>query len=264
VTRRQLQLEPAWVLHARPWRDSSLLLEVFTRSQGRLGVVARGVRAARSRQRALLQPFSPLRITAAGRGELLTLTGIEPDGPPLPLQGLRLLGGFYANELLLRLLARSDEHAALFDHYGDTLRALGGPRDLAWCLRNFERGLLQELGYGLNLDHDIVDGTALDAGGCYEYVLEQGPRRIESLPDGGRLCFSGTTLLDIRDLRLEDPVSRRAARRLFTVALDLYLGPAPLKSRQVLESMLRMSREAPVRAGKDEQGNGSQTHSRES
>lgn len=239
--RRQLQLEPAWILHTRPWRDSSLLLELFTRDQGRLGVVARGVRAARSRQRALLQPFTPLRLSASGSGELLTLTGVEPDGVPASLDGLRLLGGYYLNELLLRLLARGDEHARLFDHYAATLQALAADGDLAWCLRAFERALLEELGYGLNLDHDIVRGQALDPDGFYEYVLEQGARPTEAAPDAGRLCFSGRTLLDIRSLRLEDPVSRRAARRLFTAALDLYLGPVPLKSRQVLESMLRLS-----------------------
>ncbi len=240
--RHQVQLEPAWLLHPRPFRDSSLLLEVFTRQHGRVGLVAKGARRARSRERALLQPFTPLKLSWRGSGELATLTGTEPHGPPIRLSGTRLLAGFYLNELLLRLLARGDEHAVLFARYGEALAALATPQQLALPLRHFERSLLEELGYGLNLDHDIVDGLPLDPAARYEYVLEQGPRRLAGEPPAGALCLTGQTLLDIAERRLEVPATRAAARRLFTVALDLYLGGRPLKSRQVLEATLRLGR----------------------
>ncbi len=247
--RRDILLERGWVLHHFPYRDSSLIVEVFTRERGRLGLVARGARRARSPHRALLQPFAPLQLSYTGSGELATLTAVEPDGPALVLGGTALMAGYYANELLLRLLARSDEHTALFDRYAQLLECLCAGEDIAVTLRGFERRLLEELGYGLNLDHDIVDGAAIDPLAHYEYVLEQGPRRISLQDTHGRLCFSGQTLIDIRELELREPGTRAAARRLFTVALDLYLGQRPLKSRQVLEGVLRLSRESTDAAG---------------
>lgn len=240
--RGQVQLEPAWLLHPRPFRDSSLLLEVFSRDHGRVGLVARGARRARARERALLQAFTPLRLSWRGTGELATLTGAEPDGPAVALAGTRLLAGYYLNELLLRLLARGDEHAALFDGYGRTLRDLANAAHLAVPLRHFECGLLEALGYGLNLEHDIVDGQSLDPAARYEYLLEQGPRRLAGEAPAGALCLSGDTLIDILERRFEAPETRAAARRLFTAALDLYLGGRPLKSRQVLEATLRLGR----------------------
>ncbi|TVQ49647.1 MAG: DNA repair protein RecO [Gammaproteobacteria bacterium] len=240
--RHQVQLEPAWLLHPRPFRDSSLLLEVFSQQHGRVGLVAKGARRAGSRNRALLQPFTPLKLSWQGGGELATLTDTEPNGPPLRLTGTRMLAGFYLNELLLRLLARGDEHGVLFARYGEAITALAGSLPIALPLRRFERDLLEELGYGLNLDHDIVDGLPLAPTARYEYVLEQGPRRLLGEPPAGALCLTGQTLLDIGELRLEAPETRAAARRLFTVALDLYLGGRPLKSRQVLEATLRLGR----------------------
>jgi DNA repair protein RecO (recombination protein O) len=244
-SRRQSLLEPAWLLHHMAYRDSSLILEAFTREHGRIGVVARGARSGKSRHRAMLQPFMPLRLSWSGTGELVTLIGVEPDGQPLQLAGTALMGGYYANELLLRLLARNDEHARLFEHYARMLTGLAAGEDIAVCLRSFERALLEELGYGLNLDHDIVEGRAIDPAADYDYVLEQGPRRVSgatSAASTGRLVFRGQTLLNIRDLRLHDAATRVAARRLFTLALDLYLGHRPLKSRQVLEAVLRLGR----------------------
>ncbi len=120
----RVSLQPAYVLHHRPYRDSSLLLEIFTPDHGRVGLVARGARSPKSRLYGVLQPFQPLLISWVGRGELATLSGAEANGPPQRLQGKSVISGFYINELLLRLLHRHDPHAALFDGYARTLPLL--------------------------------------------------------------------------------------------------------------------------------------------
>lgn len=231
----------AWVLHHRAYRDSSLIVELFTPQSGRVGAVARGARRGGSALRALLQPFTPLSVTLVGRGELKTLSAAEADGAAVDLRGEALLAGFYLNELLLRLLARDDDHEPLWHAYGSTLRALSeGGSAVAPPLRRFERLLLDHLGYGLNLSHEAVTNAPLVPGRRYEYLLEEGPRALAGGAAGGGLCFSGAQLLAMHAGDYGDAATRAAARRLFGAALDLYLGGRPLRSRQVLASLRRL------------------------
>lgn len=178
--------QPAYLLHSRPYRNTSLIIEVFSHEYGRLGMVVRGARTARSRWAAVLQPFQRLLLSWQGQGELKTLTAAETEGPSCWLQGNTLISGLYANELLLRLLQREDPHPALLLYYEQLLESF---RDnqvqdqgaqaavvlLEQNLRRFEKYLLQELGYGLLLEQDARTGEPVQAESRYYYYLDEGP-----------------------------------------------------------------------------------------
>jgi DNA repair protein RecO (recombination protein O) len=228
--RRLVVLEPAYVLHHYPYRDSSLLLEVFSRHHGRVGLVARGARSARARWRGQLQGFSPLLLSWSLRGELGTLTGLEIRGVNVMLAGRRLLSAYYLNELLLRLLARHDPHAGIFDAYERALRELDGRE--APALRIFEKRLLDGLGYGLLLDRTADSGQPVEPDVTYGYQLERGPVRCDNPADSG-LYLRGSSLLSLHHEALAEPQASRDAKRLLRAALSIYLGSRPLNTRQV-------------------------------
>lgn len=232
-------LIPAFVLHSRPYRDSSLLLEVFCAEQGRMGLVARGARAARSRQRGLLQPFQPLLLAWRSRGELGTLATVEAAGAPLPLRGHGLYSGFYLNELLVRLLHRHDPHPELYPLYADTLAVLARTPEPEPVLRLFELRLLEALGYGLQLREDRT-GADLDPETLYDYRPDEGAVPLGHAIEPRGVAVSGRSLLALRGERLEDPQVCRDARRLTRAALAPHLGPAPLKTREVLRQLLNV------------------------
>jgi DNA repair protein RecO (recombination protein O) len=235
--REQVLLEHAYVLHQRPYRDSSQLLECMTAAHGRMGLIARGSRRAGKGQRALLQPFAPLKLSWVRRGDLGRLTHVEADGPSHALEGQRLLAGFYVNELLLRLTARGDPNRDAFSCYSRCLAQLGGALSVARTLREFELELLRALGYGLELDSDSATGEPLRADSRYVYELELGFRRAERT-DSDEDQYPGRDLLALRDLKLDDDASLRTAQRLLGRALKAHLGERPLKSRLVLQDIV--------------------------
>lgn len=170
----RVEQQPAYVLHARAYRETSLLLEVFTRDHGRVGLVARGVRRERSRwPRGLLQPLQPLLLDWVARGELGTLSAVEAASAPLLPPRVTLPAAMYVNELVLRLSGRGDGQPRAFAHYGTCLARLQVDADAAWTLRRFERDFLAELGYGLALAHDVT-GEPLDAARDYGWDVESG------------------------------------------------------------------------------------------
>ncbi len=260
----RVSLQPAYVLHHRPYRDSSLLLEIFTPDHGRVGLVARGARSPKSRLYGVLQPFQPLLISWVGRGELATLSGAEANGPPQRLQGKSVISGFYINELLLRLLHRHDPHAALFDGYARTLPLLAqavapgvvppatlslpwlavapgvlppATLSLPWlaeqrALRIFEKHLLKEIGYALVLGHEVENGAPIEPDQRYTYRLEQGPVRLDGAGHG--IALHGASLLSLMNEQLSDEQSLREVKSLMRAALALYLGDKPLQSRALL------------------------------
>ena len=173
--RTRVSLQPAWILHHYPYRDSSLLLEVFSREYGRIGLIARGARSAKGRWQNQLQMLRPLLLSWSMRGELGTLTGVDSRGGMDVFPGRQVLCACYLNELLMRLLTRHDPHPELFGAYEDALLMLGNAEEPA--LRLFEKRLLQALGYGLLLDYEYESGDAVQAGSLYEYRLEKGPVR---------------------------------------------------------------------------------------
>jgi len=241
MTRARIQLQPGFVLARRPFRDTSLLIEIFTPAHGRVGLVARGVRGSRSQRSALLQPMRPLLLSWIESGELGTLTSVDANGPPLALIGERLFCAWYLNELLLNLLQRHDTHPALFELYAPTLSELAeSPVEPA--LRRFELRLLAELGYGLNLNSSIEPGQH------YRYDWERGATvKAAADPD----TFTGESLIALRDGTLQRPEDLAAARRLLREALRRQLGGRELRTPRLLREL-----RATAGGGSQESGDG--------
>lgn len=222
--------QPAFLLHARPFQDNTLLAELFVAGHGRVGSVAKGLgqRRGGAGRRALLQPFQPLWVSWAGRGELKSLQLLEHRAAPLALRGHALFSGLYLNELLNRLLPREDPHPSLFADYESTLAALAEGEALEPILRCFELRLLEALGYGFSLTAD-AEGEAVVATAFYGFDGEAGLRRLAGASPH---ALRGEDLLDFAAGRFSEP-SRRALKRLCRLALRPHLGERPLKSRQL-------------------------------
>jgi DNA repair protein RecO (recombination protein O) len=236
-------MQPAWVLHHRPYRETSSLLELLTEAHGRIGAVAKGARRPASRWRGLLQPFSPLLLSWTGGGELVTVTAVEAAGAPPAIPASRLMSAYYANELLLRLIGRHDPQRAAFIAYAAALAELAGEGAEAHALRVFEKRLLDALGYGLALTHDAISGEPVDPDGYYAYRLERGPQAVGVAE--GELVFAGSSLLALARERLDDAVALTDSRRLLRAALDLYLGERPLRTREVGRAVRRRTGQLP-------------------
>jgi DNA repair protein RecO (recombination protein O) len=235
----RIQGQAGVVLHARDYSETSLILEVFTSRHGRLGLLAKGARRPSSRVRGMLKPFQPLLLSWSGRGELPILTGAEPDGEMLLLSGAALYCGFYLNELLMHLLHRHDPHEALYGVYRQTLVELAGRGNTEVVLRLFERKLLDEIGYGLVLQHDVDDRRPIEADAWYDYIPERGPVRLVH-PELGRaqgVVMRGASLLALARNELTEPEVLRETKRLMRAILARYLGDKPLHSRKLFHGI---------------------------
>jgi len=235
--------EPAFVLHTRPWRESSLLVEVLSAEHGRLGLVARGVHGPkRHLLRAALQPLQYIRFDAVQRGELATLTAAEALDAAPRLLGDAMLAGFYLNELTLRLAQRDDPQPELFEAYRATRERLGGTDPLAWTLRRYERDLLDALGFGFDWALE-GDGTPIDAAARYRLEPEYGPRRL--LLDRGhedrRSAATGRGLLALAADSLPADADLASLRLPMRGVLAFHLGPRGLKSWEMLGELARVS-----------------------
>lgn len=233
--------ETAFVLHARPYRETSSLVDLFTRQYGRLRLVAKGVRGRSgtkgSRQ---LPPFVPMQVAWSGRGALKNLRSAEPLAAAPFLQGERLFSGLYLNELLIRLLAEHDPHEVLFEHYQHTIAALNSGAALEPALRVFELRLLDEIGYQLVLDVDMESGEPVSAEANYWYDPQQGGMVFSPLTPadsrGAANLFSGRVLLAIAEREVISPDVLRDAKRLLRLALKPHLGERPLQSRKLFQN----------------------------
>lgn len=226
----RLQLQPCFLLHRRPFRDSSQLLEVFSLEHGRLSAVARGLNRRRrgGALGTLLQPFRPLLLSFAGRGELASLSDAEAAGPAVHLTGDRLFSAFYLNELLSRLLHRHEAHPSLFSTYGETLEVLATAPALEPVLRRFELTLLDELGYAIDLNRDADTEQPVEPDVYYRVDPEHGLRRQGDVSGAGAL--PGAALLAIAAGHLDGDVAA-AAKRLTRLLLAPHLGSEPLRAR---------------------------------
>jgi len=235
VSRRRVDDAAAHVLHAHPFSESSLIIEVFAREHGRLAVLARGARRPRSALRGVLHPFQPLELAWFGGGEVKTLARAEWIGGHPFLHGGALLPAYYLNELLLRLLPREDAHAQLYDIYAATLAALanaGGGEGAAAHLRRFEKHLLREIGYGLQLARDM-HGEALSACGRYRYHVERGATPDDGAENSDGVLVSGSTLLELDADLCVTPRSLAESKQLMRYLLSHHLAGAPLHTRRV-------------------------------
>jgi len=236
VGRNRQQDEPAFVLHSYPFRETSLILDVFSRSHGRLPIIARGARRPRSALRGVLMNFQPLLLSWFGKGEVRTLHSAEWQGGQPYLQGTALMCGFYLNELLLNLLARDDPHEQLFDYYRATLHRLAHETGHAAALRCFEKHLLQELGYALALEHEAGSDKAIRQEVCYRYAVERGP-----LPNDGDirtgLPVLGKTLLDMAADDYADPLTAQQSKQLMRMLLNHHLGGKTLHTRELIREL---------------------------
>jgi len=234
--------EPAFVLHARAWRETSLLVEVLSVRHGRLGLLARGVQGPRKQAlRAALQPLQAIRFDAVLRGELAQLRRAEAQDAAPRLVGQAMLAGFYLNELVLRLAPRQDPLPELHAAYALTREYLRGGEPLAWTLRRFERDLLEALGVGPDWMHE-ADGRPVDPAMRYRLDPEQGPLRVLSERDGedrNRLVTGSALLALAAD---EMPASGELAglRLALRGVLSHHLGPQGLRSWQLLGDLARV------------------------
>ena len=232
--------QPAYLLHARPFSETSLLVDLFTREYGRLMLIAKGARRGPSQSRGcsrgLLLPFKPLLASWAGKGQLPTLTSVEQNGHSAQMKGKPLASGFYLNELLLRLLHRHDSHETLFEHYHLAVTQLSEAHSPRRVLRIFEKKLLRDIGFGAVLDHDAETFEPISAEQQYHYVLEKGPVRATQ-PDPHALTISGRTLHALREERFSSERELQEAQRLTRTLIDRQLNGRALRSRRVIMEM---------------------------
>jgi DNA repair protein RecO (recombination protein O) len=232
---RRVALTPGYLLHHRPWRDTSRILEVFTREHGRLTLFARAVRGPNAKLAAVLQSFQLLLLSFSGRGEAPQLTGAERAAPAAPLPQACLLAGFYLNELLLRLTTRHDPQPELFDHYHGTLEQLRSGAPLEPCLRVFEKRLLEVLGYGLDLATEARSGLPLEPDAHYDF--RPGVGLVPARGSARALC--GHSLLGLARESLQGERELEDARRILQAALGACLEGRPLATRLVARAMKR-------------------------
>ncbi len=241
MTARRKLLEPAWLLHHRPWSDTSRILELVTRDHGRVTLFAHGARRPKSPLRSVLRPFVPLLVSWSGRADGGTLTSAEPAGPAPALAPAALLPGYYLNELLLKLLAREDRHEVVYDAYGHALAELAAGAEAA-ALRRFERALLDELGYGVDLTREAASGRPLDAAGYYHFQAGRGVLAVRDAVPGPD-CLAGSDLLAVARGDYGRVEAQRAARGIYGAAIAHCLEGRGLQSREVMLAMRRRGRE---------------------
>lgn len=227
----RVYLQDAFLLHRRPYRETSLLLNLLTREFGVVGLVAKGARRGRGQQAALLRPFCPLSLSWAGRSNLPTLTAVEARGTSWNLLGKALFCGFYLNELLVRLLPAQDPQPGVFALYEAALQGLASGKSLEKHLRLFELALLDELGYGPDLHREADSGRVVHPDGHYRYQAEMG--LYAASPGVG--AVRGSTLLGLRNGHLNGVDALNEAKRLMREILHHHLGGRPLKSRELFK-----------------------------
>lgn len=245
IAPRRIQQQPAYILHHRPFRDTSLILDIVTKDHGKIALVARGARSTKSRLAGILRPFLPLSISWVARGDLGTLTGAEAAGSPMGIHGDGMLAAFYVNELMLHFLHRHDPQPEIFALYAEVVGRLGSSHEVAPSLRAFELKFLSLLGYAVSFQPNSGSEAELDPDRNYEYRVEQGPVLVERAE--GPMVFQGAILQSIQAQSFDDPAVLRAAGRLLRQLIHHHLGGKELKSRKVLMEMHRSRIAAPDR-----------------
>ena len=222
--------EVVYVLHTYPFKETSLIVEIFSKVHGRISIVAKGARRPRSLVRGMLQSFQSLQATWSGQGEMKTLHSIDWCDALLQIEGDALICGFYINELLMRLLPKEDPHEKLFDFYHQTMELLSMKNHLSVTLRRFELKLLQELGYELPLLND-ENGEPIKPNKIYNYEVAYGPSETKNSSEGVSLI--GKTLIDMAGDDYKDPTTEMQSKQLMRYLISHYIGEKPLNSKKL-------------------------------
>ncbi len=230
--------QPGFVLHSYPYKETSLIVDVFTRDHGRVPLVAKGAKRPHSTLRGVLQTFQPLHLAWSGKSEVRTLVSAEWIGGLRPLERSALLCGFYLNELLVKLLARDDPHPALFDQYVSALNQLAHDEPPAIVLRKFELALLKETGVAGSLVASAQSGEGVDANRYYVFDPDRGPR--EAMASDTAPVVLGKTLIDMEAGDYSDPSTQQQSKFLMRHLLAHHLGGMPLNTRQILIDLLQL------------------------
>jgi DNA repair protein RecO (recombination protein O) len=230
--------QPAFVLHSYAYKETSLIVDMFTREHGRVGLVAKGAKRPHSKLRGVLQTFQPLSASWSGKSELRTLIDAEWVGGMLPLEKTALLCGFYLNELLVKLLARDDPHPLLFDQYVATLNQLAHNEPAPIVLRKFERALLKQTGVASDLARCTVSRVGVEPERDYVVDPERGPRPARAADSWP--VVAGKTLLDMERDDYADARTQAQSKQLMRFLLAHQLGGAPLNTRQILIDLMQL------------------------
>lgn len=225
------ELRTAYVLHPRPYRDSSVLLELLVEGEGRVAAIARLSKKANSARNAILQPFTPISVNLTGKGDLYSLRSAESVGKMTHLTGDRLACGLYLNELLLHLTHRDDQNPGLFNIYQMALASIERDSDLHDGLRRFEIALLNQLGYGLILDHEADSTTPIQPDWYYCYQPELGPIRTNQNHPGS---VQGETLLCLSKGSSLEKGQKFQAKQMMQQVISHHLGGKKLRSRELI------------------------------
>ncbi len=223
--------DKAYILHTRPYKNTSLLVEAFSKNYGRLSFVVKGAKRNNSPMQGIIEPFNSLYIVWGGRGELKNLYKAEPVPPQIKLTGEFLYAGFYVNELIMYLLHKDEAHSELFLSYQNCLIKLSEKQEPAVILRYFELELLTELGYGVNFKHDAHSGAEIDKNKLYQYDFDLGVSEYRG-DDRSVLQISGDTLIALENNNLSNEQQKKQAKQLLRRILEFYLEGRPIKARE--------------------------------
>ena len=230
-----VDFSPAFILHQRVFRESSFLLDIFSRDHGRISLVAKGVRKQKRSQAGLLQIYQPLLLSWQGKRDLQTLTAVEPNGPAYLLRAESALCGLYINELMMKLLPVGESESDLYIDYQKALFGLQEALQNEITLRLFEKQLLSHLGYGLVLDQDVETGEPIDEGKDYYYVADEGLYCWQTGQQRNRI--SGRSLQHLVTEQDFDEKSLNEIKQLMRMVIHFYLGDKPLRSRELFSQL---------------------------
>jgi DNA repair protein RecO (recombination protein O) len=235
----RVESEPGFILHTIPYRETSLLVDIFTLNHGRLRCVAKGFRKPNKKGIAkTLFPYTEHHFQWQGRGELKTLIQADPIQAPVFLKQESLFVGLYINELLYKLLHQNDPHPSLYDFYHQLMAQLSSSAIEQAVLRRFEVLLLEELGYGLVLDAEAETGQAVSAEHLYYYIPDQGLKLIQDQNVNKTRALSGADIIALSQGQLEQKSVLRTAKQLTRQVIDFYLDGKALNSRELYRQHL--------------------------
>lgn len=236
MSRYQVNKQPAYILHTRKYKETSLLLDFFTQDIGKVSIIAKGVRKKKSTTAAALQAFTLLEISFRGNKDLKTLTHVDMLQPNFFPKGVALYSGFYLNELVYEFLPYYDPHPDVFVHYVHSLNQILKNSDIEVTLRLFEMNLMRSIGYALPLTVDFRNNKPIKAGSLYDYEMARGPL------ENAHGWLSGNTLLALQRQQLQDAQCLKEAKQLLRRVIDFHLHGRELKSRAMFAQVVQQLR----------------------